>query len=188
MMKRTFILIIPVILLVIFITSKIQINNTQASQLSKLIIQQQTSLDKLTNIEVDKLESLTSWVGEYPHKRKKHNPNNFLEEPLIKTQAIKLIGKKLYKRLILANDFLVSPIELKEGFFILDYTANWKIKKDYGNSVTIFINKATGEIHFALYFIPFGKDRIENLKWLHSQTNEIPDKVLKNAYWLNRNN
>jgi hypothetical protein len=187
-MKRKTIVIILIILIIIPTTSETQTSKTQADKLSKGITQQPVSVDKSANIEVNKLEGLTSWVGEYPYKRKKHNPKNFLEEPLIKAQAIRLMGKKLYKRLILANDFLVSPVELKEGFFILDYTANWKIKKDYGDSVTIFINKTNGEIHLALYFIPLGEDRIENLRWLHSQSSKIPDKVINKAYWLNRNN
>lgn len=186
-MKRTSITIM-LIFVAIIITSKVKITKTQADKLGNITSQKQTSSDKSISTKIDKLESLTSWVGEYPYKGKKGKVRNFLEEPLIKTQAIKLMGKKLYKRLIVANDFLVSPVEFEEGFFILDYTANWHYKKDYGDSVTILINKANGEIHVALYFIPLGEDRIENLRWLHSESNEIPDKVIKKVHWLNRNN
>lgn len=167
-------------------TGEVKINKIQMATQNKTIVEKQTPLE-LTDAKRDKLEDLVSWVGEYPYDRKKHRVKNFLEEPLIKDQALKLMGKKLYKRLIVDKDFLVSPIDLEEGFFILDYTANWH-KKDYGDSVTILVNKANGDIHVVLYFLPFWEDRVDNIRWLHSQSSEIPDKVIKKLYWLNRSN
>ncbi len=187
-MRKTTIVVIILIFTIMTIISETQLSKIQAAKPNKTIAQEQVSSDKSINIKLDKLEELTSWVGKYPYKGKNRKAKDFLAEPLIKAQLLKLMGKKLYTRLIVANDFLVSPIELEEGFFILDYTANWHIKKDYGDSVTVLINKANAEIHVALYFVPLGEDRIENLRWLHSQNNEIPDKVIKKVYWLNRNN
>lgn len=183
MVERKCLLTVILVLMIV-----ISVNACSANT-SKIIIQEKVLSDKSTNIEIDKLEVLTSWIGKYPIEKTKSKTKSFLAEPLIKRRLIKLIGIGLYNRLTISvgENFLIGPIEFEENFFILDYRGNFH-SNEIGDSVTILINKANGDIHVAKYFLDVETGQPKNIEWYRSQKAEIPNKVMEKVYWLKSSN